>query len=272
MAEHATFGLWRAVVSGFSTVGRRRPLVLLAWFLPALFALVGAIAVESELRAFFGASGLVDQLNGPIDLGALEELAGGADGVAVTLRPVRLSPAAVFENLEALVFASWTELPRGLLALGALYLLAWVFVQGGVVADLIARPNEFRLRVLLGDCSRYFPRMLRLAALSALGYYAVYRFGRRLFPWVEGATKDVTSERLTLFLYLVAALCIVGLLACVHLVSDFARIALVGQGRRSSLLSVVSALFQLLGHPLQVYGVAAVFALLLFGLQVLYFW
>jgi len=271
MAERATDGLWRAVFSGLSTVGHRRRLVLLVWSLPTLIALVGAIAVESELRAFIGPSGLVDELSGPIDLGALEELADGADGLATTLRPVRLSGAAIFENLEALIFGDWIEQHRGLVAIGILYVLMWIFIQGGVIADLIEQPKELQFRILLENCGRHFSRLLRLALLSGLGYYGVYRIGRRLFPWIEDATIDVTSERIVLSLYLAAALGMVGLLASVHMISEYAKIAIIRHGRRSSVLSALSALFQVARHPLQVYGVATVFALLLGGLQAAYF-
>jgi hypothetical protein len=254
------------------TVARRLSLVVLVWLVTTSFALAGAVAMESALREAMGHSRLVDEMRGAIDLGLMEELVAESDGIISTIQPVRLSSVAIFDNVEKWISGDWVSAHRSLVAWGILFVLAWVFLQGGVVEHLIERRRQLQMKVFFAASGEYFGRFLRLSILTGAGYYGVYRIGNRMFPWIEAMAVDVTVERLEMTFYLAGALLVMALLALVHLVSDYAKIALVMHRRRSSGLAAVSALFQVLSNPLQTFGLLALLASLLLALQLLYFW
>jgi hypothetical protein len=272
MARQSKIGVVRALFFGLMIVVRRPSLVVLVWLVSMSFALVGGVAIESELREAMGHSRLLDGMRGAVDLGLMEELVAESDGLISTIQPVRLSSAAVFDNFERWISGDWASDHRGLVAWGILFVLAWVFLQGGVVEHLIERRRQLQLKVFFAASGEYFGRFLRLSILTGAGYYCVYRIGKRLFPWIERMAVDVTEERLEMTSYLAGALTVMVLLSLVHLVSDYAKIALVMHRRRSSSLAAVSALFQVLANPLQTFGLFALSASLLLVLQLFYLW
>jgi hypothetical protein len=253
-------------------IARRPSLVALVWLVAMAFALAGGVAIESELREAIGHSRLADGMRGAIDLGLIEELVAESDGIISTIRPVRLSSASVFDNIDRWISGDWVSAHRGLVAWGTLFVIAWVFFQGGVVEHLIERRRKLQMKVFFAASGDYFGRFFRLSILTGAGYYGVYRIGHHLFPWIERSTVDVTSERLGMTFYLGGALLVMALLSLVHLVADYAKIALIMHRRRSSMLAAVSALFQVLAHPVQTFGLFTLVASLLLVLQLCYVW
>ena len=272
MARQSKIGVVRALYLGLRTVVRRPSLVVLVWLVAMSFALVGAVAIESELREAMGHSRLLDGMRGAVDLGLMEELVADSDGLISTIQPVRLSSAAIFDNVDRWISGDWVSAHRGLVAWGILFVFAWVFLQGGVVEHLIERRRQLQLKTFFAASGEYFGRFLRLSILTGAGYYCVYRIGKRVFPWIERMAVDVTEERLEMTFYLAGALLVMALLSLVQLVSDYAKIALVMHRRRSSSLAAISALFQVLANPLQTFGLLALLASLLLVLQMFYVW
>lgn len=262
----------KAVVSGFMRMARCSGVVLALWLLVLAAALPMAVVMENTIRTDVGASAIHQDLRQGLDLGWLEEFHSRRTGLAVELRPVRVSPAMVFESLDLWLSGAWVSQGRSLVATGGLFLMVWVLVQGGVLTQLTSPEIGFRWSTFLAAGSTYFFRFLRLAALMGLVYYGVYKLAFWLFPAIERATRDVTVEKQVLGLYLLAALAIGILLACVHLVAEFARIATVREKRRSMILSVARSARLLAKHPLQAIGVFGFLAVLLGVLQVGYYW
>lgn len=272
MAEQSRVGTIKAMIDGLVIVAHRPSLVVWVWILVFLFALVGSFGVQGELVEAIGQSRLADDMKGSIDVGLIEEIAAGSDGLLSSIQAVRLSSAATFDNVDIWLSGDWVSEHRGLVAVGILFVVAWVFYQGGVVEHLINRRPKLRISEFFEASGEYFWRLLRLSLVTGIAYYGVYRIGSRLFPWIEDSTVDVTSERLAMSLYAAGALILIAMLSLVHLTSDYAKISLVMHHRRSSLLAAISALFQILAHPVQTFGLLGLSASLLLILQLLYFW
>ena len=237
-------------------------LVIWLWVANVIVALPFAILVTSAISSSVGPSLAHERLREGFDMGWYGEYQSEATGIAATFRPSVIGVGAVLDNLESWSNADFLELPTELVAAGVIYALVWAFFLGGVLHRFHDPARLFRMRDFFGRSGEFFLRFVRLALVSAVGYYAVYRFGSWLFSWIEETTRDVTSER-TVFSYVVAATLLVGfLLTLVHMVFDYAKISAFTENRRSMLLAMNRGLFFVLSHPGRCftiyYGLAAV--------------
>jgi hypothetical protein len=190
-----------------------------------------------------------DELARGFDLGWYGEYEARARGLEATLRPSVAGAGAFLDNLEAFwsgqLFAGFGGF-RGLVATGVGYAVLWTFLLGGVVPRLAgaARGSFWATAV------RNFPRFLALAVAAWSLYAAVYLLARRVFPWIEGMTRDVTAERAVLLWNLLAALVLVALLVAVRTAVDYARIALVLDERLGLARGALAGAAFLLRRPL----------------------
>lgn len=262
----------RAVVKGMMRMMECSGLVVVMWLTVLVAALPMAAVMEDAIRSDVGSSLIHEELRQGLDLGWLEEFQYRRGDLAETLQPVRVSPAMAFETLELWVSGGWVLESRGLVAAGGLFLILWILVQGGVLTHLTSPELRFRWSTFLAAGATYFLRFLRLALMTGIAYYGVYRLAYWLFPAVDRWTQDTTTERAVLGLHLVALGLVAALMAGVHLVADFARIATVREKKRSMALAIVRAVRQVGSHPLQSVGVLGVMLLFLALLQVTYYW
>lgn len=262
----------RAVIKGLTRMAECSGLVVAMWLIVLTAALPFAAVMEDAIRTDVGSSLIHEDLRQGLDLGWLEEFRDRRGGLADTLRPVRVSPAMPFETLELWLNGGWVSDNRVLAAAGGLFLVVWILVQGGILTHLSSPELRFGWSTFLAAGSTYFFRFLRLALMMGVAYYGVYRLAYWMFPAIETWTRDITSEKTALGLHLVGLVVVATLMAIVHLVAEFARIATVREKRRSMLLAVVRSGRQVGRHPLQSAGVFGVMLLMLGSVQVLYYW
>lgn len=246
----------RAIVRGFGLALSSAKLLALIWVVALLLALPASLALSGSLRESIGASRVHEELREGFDLAWFEEFRHRARGLERTLEPSRLGGAAVLDNLEAWFSGELFTVSPLLVALGALYALVWAHLVGGILERMARRHRAFVLRRFLGAGAGYFPRFLRLVLMAGVLYFLVYRLARRLFPWLERLTRDVTSERAVLGVHLLGAVAIVLLLVAIKVTFDYAKIATVLEGRRSMLGAALAGLRFLLSHPLRSAAVA----------------
>lgn len=262
----------RALTKGLYRMTESSILVVVIWLTVLLAALPLAVMMEDIIRSDVGASMIEDDLREGLDLGWLEEFHYRNGGLADALKPVRVTPALVFDNLELWLSGGWVTQSRGLAVAGGMFLAVWILMQGGVLALLVSSETGFSLRAFLAAGGTFFFRLLRVALITGAAYYGVYKIAYWLFPAIERWTLDITVERTVLGMHLAGAGVVMILMWCVHLVADFAKIAVVIEGRRSAVLAVLRSTRQLLKHPFQAMGLAGIMVALLALLQVLYFW
>ena len=253
--------MMRALVGGLGdALASPRQLAAL-WLALLLVALPAGVLIEESIHASIGASRVDESLREGLDLGWLAEHGRRAQGLASTLRPSIVGRGAVFDNLESW-FSGELFLDLRTIAFGAAYALLWLFLLGGVLDRFARRERTFVLGPFLAAGARYFPRLLRLTAISGVLYFGIYRFARWLFPWIERLTRDVTAEGRVLLAHLGGAVVVIALLGLVNLVFAYAKIAVVCEGRRSSLVALVRAVRFVAGRPWRAIGLYLALSLL----------
>jgi len=129
-------------------------------------------------------------------------------------------------------------------AVGSLvYLALHVFLFGGIVGRLLDLEGPTTLAAFAGDCGRYFWRFVRLF-LIALVFY-VLTFGvimKAVSALFAPAAKGAPTEWLPIILSNLHFLIALGLLSVVHMIVDYARIAVVADEERKVLKALRHAL------------------------------
>jgi hypothetical protein len=163
-----------------------------------------------------------------------------AVGVGRALSPSTVGFAAVLDNASSILDNRAHVLPVAVA--GAGYALAWIFLSGGIL-DRYARNRRTRPYGFFAACGGYFFRLLRLATVAGLVYFVLFAwlhpllFGR---AW-QSLTLDYTSEskafalRAGLYVVFAAVLCLCNLL------SDYAKVRIVVEDRRSVLAAIAAA-------------------------------
>ena len=261
----------RALLRGLTFAVSWPKLVAWLWLVSVVVAFPAAVYMGASVRTSIGKSLEHKTLLDGLDLVWLGEYQHQAKGIERTLTASALTSAAVFDNLETWFNGKFYRADRALLALCLVYILIWTLMLGGIL-DLFARgPDRFRLGDFLTAGVEYFFRLLRLTLLSGLVYFLIYRLARRIFPWIEEATKDFTAERTILVWNLLGALLIVILLCLVNMIFDYAKIATVRERRRSMVLAAFKGLVFVVMHPLRTFGVYYSLGLVALLLPILYF-
>ena len=239
------------------------------WLLNLAVALPGALVVGESVRAALGGSLVAEDLERGFDLRWYGEYEARARGLEKTLRPTVAGAGAFLDNLEALWSGNLFGGFRGLVALGVVYALLWTFLLGGVL-ERLCRPGSGVS--FWAAAARRFPRFLALALMAGGLYLGLYLSARRVFPWIEDRTRDVTAERTVLLFNLAAALVLVALLLAVRTACDYARIALVLDERRGVVRGALAGAGFLLRRPLGPLGLVGALGLAGAVLLALYGW
>lgn len=203
------------------------------WLLNLAVALPGSLFIGRSLRDAAGSSLVSEELAKGFDLRWYGEYEARARGLEKTFRPSVAGHGAQLDNLEAFWSGSLFTGSggsggfRGLVATGVGYALLWTFLLGGLLTRLSGRwEGSF-----WGAAAGHFPRFLALGAIAWSLYAGIFLLARRVFPWIERLTRDVTAERTVLGWNLLAAGLVVLALVLVRTACDYARIALVaGRG------------------------------------------
>lgn len=233
---------------------------LMVWVYLASLAVALPLAsvVRGRIATHVGGSLVEQNLRNGFDLDWFGEYEQEASGLAATFGPVVIGHMALVENLERLLDGELLRADRTLLAAGGLFLIFWAFLVGGIL-DRYAHPGEPHSRArLFGHGGEFFWRMFRLLILSVLLYLAIFRFiVNPLHDFVEDATRDVTTERTVIFwtalVYLLTGL----LLFLTSMALDYAKIAVVVEKRRSSVLAFLRGLGFVFRHPGKAFGLYA---------------
>jgi hypothetical protein len=210
-------GALKAIVNGMGTTLRKPRLLIILYVVNVVFALVVAFPFLALVQAELGQSLL-----------------------GVSVRPVDLMwiGEAVLKHQDALA-----AIVAGFVACGFAFLALQIFLNGGIVGRLLDREGPANLAAFAGDSGRYFWRYVRLFLVSlaflvtTLGI--VMRLVSALFsPLAGSAVTEWPPLILSNLHFLIALL----LLSIVHMIIDYARIAVVADEERKVLKAVRHAL------------------------------
>jgi hypothetical protein len=226
-----------AIRRGVSTVLGQKRFILVAWLANVALALPASWLMKDALEKSIGASLVHENLRRGFDLAWFSEFEANARGLETTFGPSLSGAGPFYGNAEGWVTGQMFANLPGLVALGIVHALVWMFLLAGVL-DAYVRPD----RDLLASGGRYFLRFLQLAAVSAVFYFLVYSLARWLFQTLHRLSRDVTVERTVLAYALAAAVVVALLLAFVNMVFDYAKIALVVRENGGALPALRDAL------------------------------
>lgn len=207
----------RSIGAGIGGTFRKRRLLLYLWAVNIVFALAVSAAPLVLIQKELGHS-LLGSSIGVFDIPWLGEM--------------------VLKYQEAL-----PALAAGLAVPALLFILLYVFLNGGILGRLLDREGPVTLAAFLSDCGRYAGRFFRLFLMS-LVFYAVLFGGllslvsAGLKPWLEGARTEWPLLILSNLRFLVGLL----LLSIVHMVFDYARIVIVADEERRAFRALRLAL------------------------------
>lgn len=255
-----------ALVHGLRRTAAAPGLVILLWLASLVAALPAAVVVHEAIHRSVGTSLARESLRGGFDTGWFGEFEAASEGLPATLSPSHTGVGAVLDTLDAWWNGDLFRMPVSTLAFGVAFALLWLFLVGGALTRLHRPRDRMGWVDVVAAGGRLFPRYLRLAVLSAPLYYGVFRLAGWLFPKIEHLTRDVTLERTVLVYNMLAAVLIVLLLALVKMVGDYAKIAIVVENRRSSVLAFLAGCGFVLRHPISTLGLVSLFAVLTMAL------
>jgi hypothetical protein len=238
----------RATVLGAYIEGWRRTLrapgvTFGVWVLTVVVSAPLAFLLHDAIASHLGSSTMSEQVIDGWNQDWAGEFASEADGVASTFTHEILGATGMVATLSRLFDGQ--PPPAPLLGAVALFVVGSIFLSGGIV-DRLARARPVGFAAFLGLCGGYFFRLLRLAICAGLAYWLLFR---TVHPWLFGAgglfdrlTRDLANEPQGLAiragLYTIFAL----LLGLVSLVTDFTRVRLVVEDRRSVIAAIAAAI------------------------------
>ena len=194
--------VFQAIGTGIGTTLRKPRLLVILWVVNIVYAAVVAFPLVFLAQTELGHSYLGSNVRS-FDLMWLGE--------------------AVLKYQDAL-----PAVGGGLVVSALLFLVLYIFLNGGIIGRLLDREGRTTLQAFLSDCGRYFWRFVRLFLASLVFLILTFGVILRLLSalvnvWVENAWTEWTSVILRNLHFLVALL----LLSVVHMVFDYARIAVV---------------------------------------------
>jgi len=256
-----------ASLEGLRRTAKAPGLVLATWLLSLVVAAPLSIFILESIHAFTARSEYHGALLEGFDTGWHAEFKAAHGPVEETLSPGHVGIGAWLTNLDRWWDGRVFLEEPALVITGAVFVLCWLLLLGGVLEAVREGAPRPRLSTVLADGLGFFPRFLRVAAMSGVAYVTVFRFARWLFPRVHETTADLTSEKTVLLYNLAAASLVVVLIVFIRLVSDYAKVSMVVDRRRSAAMAVVQGLRFVVANASGAAGIAiayGVFMILLF--------
>jgi hypothetical protein len=225
---------WRRVLGAPALVAS----IVAATFLAALpLAMTVSRAIEQHLGASVEAERALEGWHA----GWAAEFGASAQGLARTFTHEILGFGGTLATLSGLL--DRVPLSPPLAAAVAAYLALWVFLTGGII-DRLARGRPIGAAAFFAACGGHFWRMLRAAALAGGAYYAAFAWLHPLLfiGLFNRLTRETTEERDVAAMRVVLYVVFLLVLLAIGLVSDFARVRLVIEDRRSALGAFAASL------------------------------
>ena len=246
---------------GVRRIGRAPLLVLLTWMLTLIVSVPLTLGVRRDVERQLGASLQPAEASPGSQYDWLTAFSDQASGASATLGPSITGFGGVLDNLSAFLDGDLRPIVLG--AAGAVYVLGWTLLAGGII-DRLARDRALRAHAFGQACGGYFFPLLRLSLISALVYGVIlgrlhlWLFDDLFDKWNEGLASDRTAVLIRFALYGVFALA----LAACNLWFDYAKVRLVVEDRASALGALTAAARFQRRQPLAVMALYGLDALL----------
>lgn len=242
--------LFRPFISGLKRTLSEPRLLLLAWLLSLLAALPATLLLGAELHDSLKNRRAAETMELGFDAVWYGDYQGSQSGLASTFDPTAAGIGGVLSNLESWINGGLVDGLLGIKALGLLFAIVWAYFLGGYLERVTNDATPSGAAALFASCGRHGGRIVRIALLSGVGYYLVYKLHGWRLDRLEERLIDVTEETTamwgTILLYAFTFL----LLILVRTLSDYAKVAAVAQDQPSALRAYVAGARQIVRRPL----------------------
>lgn len=259
-----------ALVDGLMRVKRAPWLVIGAWLSTLLLAMPLAIALHGQLDAHLGASMAAQAAADGVNYDWWNEFLAQTSGVGLSFVPAILGFAAVMKNLSSIAD---TTSPSTVIAVAvAMNMIVSLFLIGGVL-DRLARDHTIGAAAFFAACGVFFVRFLRLGVIASAAYGLLFGW---LHPWLFDALypaliADVTVERTAFLIRLGLYAAFAVPVFFFNILFDYAKIRAVVEDRRSMIGAIAASWRFIRRHPIAVWALYKVNALLFLIVIGLYF-
>ena len=243
----------RAWTSGWTRVLAAPAIAAGVFVMTAVIALPLALVVRGAIASHLNDSLMASQAADAVNWDWWQEFTAQATGVATTFTPSVIGFGAALDTLSRVVDAQGLNVP--LASALALYLAGWAFLSAGIV-DRYARERPTHAHGFFAIAGGYLFRFMRLGVVVGLVYAWLFAY---VHPWLFNriyvdVTRNLSVER-TVFLRRVAFYGVFGLaLMLVNLITDYAKVRIVVEDRRSVLGGLSAAWRFIRRHPRHVLG------------------
>ena len=259
---------------GFKLASRTKRMILFAWFLNVLFAMVLAFPVLKQLEGYLRDTVMDEKVLSQLDPAWAEGYRVDMEKSEYTrsLDYTMFSYAPFLSQLEMQMeggfvrtlagflydfFVRW-ELNPGptslLFFISLLYVCVNTFVAGGFVG-MYSRDYRSTFPEFLMEGARNFGRFFRIALVALLVYYLIFSY---LVSWINTSisqwTENDASETVPFLYYMIRNVVVLFLIAFLFMIFDYARIRMVVDDRTSSLGATVAGARFAVSNILQTYG------------------
>jgi hypothetical protein len=220
-----------------------------------------ALSLRDALQDHLGASLEASQAADGVNYDWWQEFSAEASGIGTTFTPSIIGFATTLDAASALL--DGRRLITPIASAVAAYLLAWLFVSGGIL-DRYARGRSIGGYGFFAASGTFFLRFLRLGVAMALAYWFLFAYVHTwLFDrWYVNATRDLAAERTAFYWRLLMYAIFVALLTLATVVFDYAKVRAVVEDRRSMMGAILAAIRFIARHPRRVVTVVLLNALL----------
>ena len=249
-----------AFIDGLNRVKRAPWLVIGVWLSTIVLALPLALVLQEQIAAHLGASMSAQAAADGVNFDWWNEFLAQTSGVGASFVPAILGFAAVMTNIST--FADTSRVPTVIAIAVAMYLLVSLFLAGGIT-DRLARDRDVGAGAFFSACGVYFVRFIRLGLIAAVVYWALFGpYHAWLFNGLYPAlTADLTVERTAFFIRLALYAAFALPLFAFNILFDYAKIRAVVEDRRSMIGAIVASWRFMRRHPIAVWGLYKINAL-----------
>lgn len=225
--------------------------------LTAAAALPAAVVVGAAIEADLGDSLMAGRMAEGVAWDWWQEFLARTRGLGATFVPSIIGFAAPLRNLSDLADAAGPT--PAVSALLAVYLVAWLFVSGGLI-DRFARARRVGAYGFFGACGACWSRLLRLAVLAGAAHALLFGVvhGWLLEDLYGALTRETIVERRAFAVRLGCYALFAALVASVDILFEYAKVRTVVEDRRSVLGALAAAARFLRRHPggaIALYGI-----------------
>ncbi|MBE0557922.1 MAG: hypothetical protein IH628_11880 [Proteobacteria bacterium] len=273
----------RATVAlGIRKLNRTKRMVVFAWILNVLVALVVAGPMLGMLDASIAPTVMEERLVERLDLNWIETFKADHpnNAIARMLGLSMLGAAPFYDHLNEMIngntvkaigkffagllfeFKVHTELLDVGLLLVLVYILLWTYLSGGFIG-VYSREHRSSFSEFLQLGARYFGKFFRLALIQLLVYFLLFSV---LVDWASGNIRSWTSgeaSEMTAYVYfMLRNVLVLFLIGFLSLGFDYAKVRMVVDSRVSSLAAFGAGFRFVVTHPVQTVALGLLLAAL----------